>query len=117
MSEPAVARLLANQRARWAVGDCVLVEAYVQQHPALLTDAEGLLDLIYNEVFLREQKGETPGREEYVRRFPQLAGPINEQFDQKILNPHDLRSFLGREAGVHALGHGSPLTFACSRLT
>jgi serine/threonine-protein kinase len=81
MSEPAVARLLANQRARWAVGDCVLVESYVQQHPALSSDAEGLLDLIYNEVFLREQKGETPQRDEYIRRFPHLAGPIGEQFD------------------------------------
>ncbi len=81
MSEPAIARLLADQRECWARGNCVIVEAYVHQYPALLADAEGLLDLIYNEVYLREQKGETPGRDEYIRRFPHLARPINDQFD------------------------------------
>jgi serine/threonine protein kinase len=81
MSEPSIASLLADQRSRWAGGDCVVVEAYLRQYPALLTNTEGVLDLIYNEVYLREQKGETPCREEYIRRFPQLAGPINEQFD------------------------------------
>jgi serine/threonine-protein kinase len=81
MSEPALARLIANQRARWAVGDRVLVETYVQQNPTLMTDNDALLDLIYNEVYLREQSGETPQRDEYIRRFPHLARPIGDQFD------------------------------------
>jgi serine/threonine-protein kinase len=81
MSEPGIARILTDQRSRWARGDRVPVEAYVQQYPALLADAEMLLDLIYSEVYLREQKGETPGRDEYMRRFPHLARPICEQFD------------------------------------
>jgi eukaryotic-like serine/threonine-protein kinase len=37
--------------------------------------------LIYQEVFLREQCGETPQREEYLHRFPRLATAIGEQFD------------------------------------
>jgi serine/threonine-protein kinase len=78
---PPVADLLADQRARWSRGDRVLVEAYVRRHPALRDDGEALLDLIYNEVFLREQAGESPRRDEYLRRFPHLAGPIGAQFD------------------------------------
>jgi hypothetical protein len=82
MPQPlAVAALLADQRARWARGDCVPVEALLQQHPALHNDTEGLLDLIYQEVFLRERRGESPQRDEYLRRFPHLAGPLGEQFD------------------------------------
>jgi serine/threonine protein kinase len=78
---PAIARLLHDQRERWARGDCVPVEAYLQRHPSLEADNAGLLDLIYNEVFLRERKGEQPRREEYQRRFPHLAVPIGMQFD------------------------------------
>jgi serine/threonine protein kinase len=82
MSEPpAVAALLADQRERWGRGDCVLVEVLLQQHPALAGDAEGLLDLIYQEVYLRERRGEAPRRDEYLRRFPHLAAPLAAQFD------------------------------------
>jgi eukaryotic-like serine/threonine-protein kinase len=84
MSEPlvpAIADLLADQRERWARGDRVAVEIYLRQHPALTNNSEGLLDLIYQEVYLREQCGETPQREEYLRRFPRLATPLGEQFD------------------------------------
>jgi hypothetical protein len=78
---PAVACLLADQRERWTRGDCVPVEVLLQQHPALHNDTEGLLDLIYQEVFLRERRGESPQRDEYLRRFPHLAAPLGEQFD------------------------------------
>jgi len=77
----AIAGLLDDQRECWARGDCVRVEAYVQRLPDLQADSDGLLDLIYNEVFLRECKGEKPSREEYQRRFPHLAVPIGVQFD------------------------------------
>ena len=84
MSEPPappLARLLAEQRERWARGDCAPVEAFLQAYPGLGDDADGLLDLIYNEVFLRERRGEAPGRDEYLRRFPHLAAPLAAQFD------------------------------------
>src|SRR4029077_2109836 len=78
---PGIDSLLQDQRQRWTRGDCLRVEAYMQQHPALAADSAGLLDLIYNEVFLRERKGEQPCREEYQCRFPQLADAIGVQFD------------------------------------
>jgi len=78
---PPLLSLMADQRERWARGDRVLVETYLEQHPALQTDAEAVLDLIYNEIFLREGLGDRPERDEYLRRFPHLAGPIAMQFD------------------------------------
>ena len=50
--------LLAEQHDRWDRGDRVLVEAFIERDPSLLNDAESLLDLIYNEIVLREQRGE-----------------------------------------------------------
>jgi eukaryotic-like serine/threonine-protein kinase len=81
MTQPLLARLLADQRERWSRGDCVLVEALLRQYPALQRDPEGLVDLIYHEVYLRERKGDIPGRDEYLRRFPHLADQISAQFD------------------------------------
>jgi serine/threonine-protein kinase len=88
MTEPTAPRtpvalpaLLAEQRERWGRGDRVPVEALLLRHPAPGADPEGLLDLIYQEVFLRERRGEAPGRDEYLRRFPQLAAAIAAQFD------------------------------------
>src|SRR5262245_18772831 len=68
------ADLQDEQRARWQRGERVLVEQLLSQHPTVKVDAEGLLELVYNEVLLREQRGECPRHEEYVDRFPQLSG-------------------------------------------
>jgi pSer/pThr/pTyr-binding forkhead associated (FHA) protein len=91
MNEP-----LAEQRARWARGDCVRVETLLGEYPALRGDADALLDVIYQEVFLREQRGESPAREEYLHRFPHLAAAIGALFDvhQAILSATDAPSGL-----------------------
>lgn len=78
---PWLAALLADQRRRWHGGERVPVEAYLKQQPALQADSAGVLDLIYNEVVLRERQGETPLLQEYVQRFPHLAGPLRDQFE------------------------------------
>jgi WD40 repeat protein len=57
------------------------VEEYLDRHPHLQEDAEGVMDLIYNEVFLRAQRQEAPELKEYVARFPQLASELRDQFD------------------------------------
>ncbi len=68
-----VAGLCADQANRWRRGDRVLVEAYLEQHPALREDPEALLDLIQGELLLRREAGEAPTLEEYRRRFPGQA--------------------------------------------
>ena len=70
-----------EQRSRWQRGDPVLVEELLREHTGLQDDPEGLLELLYHEVLLREQKGESPRLEEYVKRFPHLADPLKDQFE------------------------------------
>jgi len=68
-----VRALLDDQCQRWQQGECVPVESYLERHPALRTNVGGLLDLIYQEVVLRAERGETPQLADYLQRFPQLA--------------------------------------------
>jgi tetratricopeptide (TPR) repeat protein len=76
-----LSRLHEEQRARWERGARVPVEAYLGWYPALRADETALLDLIYNEVLLREEAGEVPQLDEYLARFPHLADPLREQFE------------------------------------
>jgi serine/threonine protein kinase/WD40 repeat protein len=76
-----VEALCSEQRRRWQEGDRLLVEAYLEQHPTLDTDPNLVLELLYNEVLLREERGETPQLEEYARRFPKLADRLQPLFE------------------------------------
>src|SRR5262245_1213029 len=78
---PMLALLLAYQRRAWRQGDRVPVETYLAQHPGLAANAEAVLDLIYQEVLLREQAGDSPRLEEYLRRFPHLGPQLELQFE------------------------------------
>src|SRR5690348_608461 len=77
---PPAAALLVDQCRRWRRGERVLVEAYLERHSVLRADGEALLDLLYNEVVLRQQHGEVPGLDEYLQRFPHLAPQLRVQF-------------------------------------
>jgi WD40 repeat protein/serine/threonine protein kinase len=58
-----------------------LVETYLELQPELALDPEAVLDLIYHERVLRAQCGEVPRLEEYLQRFPHLAGQLQVQFE------------------------------------
>jgi serine/threonine protein kinase len=70
-----------EQRSRWQRGEHILVEELLREHPGIKNNSEALLELLYNEVLLREQDGESPTLAEYVERFPHLAGPLKDQFE------------------------------------
>jgi serine/threonine protein kinase/Tfp pilus assembly protein PilF len=76
-----ISELCEDQRRCWAGGDPVPVETYLRQRPALAADREAVLDLIYNEIYLRTEKGDRPQLDEYLRRFPHLADELHLQFD------------------------------------
>src|SRR4051812_38667610 len=78
---PILSLLLAHQRRSWRRGGRAPVEAYLAQQPGLGDDGGALLDLIYGEIVLREELGESPGLEEYLVRFPRLAPQLKIQFD------------------------------------
>jgi hypothetical protein len=73
--------LLIEQQRRWRRGERILVEELCRQFPTPLIDNETLLDLVYQEVLLREQIGEQPEVDEYVQRFPNLSGQLRVQFE------------------------------------
>ena len=74
-------RLVEDMGIRWGRGERLLVESYLSSDPALCDTPEVLLDLIYQEVVLRERRGETPTLEEYKGRFPELASQLVRQFE------------------------------------
>src|SRR4051794_13823201 len=76
----AVTRLCLDQRHRWLQGERVPVEVYIEENAWLRADPERLLDLIYNEIVLREASGPPPGPEEYLQRFPQFGDQLRIQF-------------------------------------
>src|SRR3954470_19536886 len=78
--EALVTDVRARQQAHWQAGERVLLESLLAGRPELAPDRESLLHLIYAEVLLREEYGERPGVEEYVRRVPDFAAEIRRQF-------------------------------------
>jgi serine/threonine protein kinase len=76
-----VAVLASDLRARFGRGEPARVEEYLGRHPDLADDPEAILDLIYQEVVLREEHGESPRLEEYRRRFPNLGAPLADLFE------------------------------------
>jgi tetratricopeptide (TPR) repeat protein len=113
--------LRMDQRRRWQQGDRLAVEVYLKQEPALEMDAEAVLELIYNEVVLREEAADPPRLEEYLDRFPAYADQLRIQFEVHralegnaltsspcLLNKHDFPSptsvVLGQEDAGEARG-------------
>jgi WD40 repeat protein len=73
--------LRVERQRRWLGGDRVSVEDDLRRHPALGADTECVLDLVYHEVLLREELGETPQVDEYLRRFPALDAALRPLFE------------------------------------
>jgi serine/threonine protein kinase/WD40 repeat protein len=70
---PSIEVLRRGQRAAWQAGNRILVEEYLREFPELGGDSEAILELIYNELLLRQRSGETPDLQKFNGRFPALA--------------------------------------------
>jgi serine/threonine protein kinase/tetratricopeptide (TPR) repeat protein len=70
----------AEQCARWQHGEPIRAEAILDQYPALRDDADWVLQVIYQEILLREERGEIPQLEEYLSRFPRFASELRPLF-------------------------------------
>jgi hypothetical protein len=71
-----LAAVRLDQCRRWRQGERVLAEVYLSEVPALRSDPGSVLELVDNEIVLREERGEPPGLEEYLRRFPELEAAL-----------------------------------------
>lgn len=104
--------MLTELCRRWELGERISVEDFVADFAQSPCDNETLLDLIYQEVLLREQFGELPLLEDYLRRFPHLADELRLQFEldraMQALQPGLLsdsgESTVLRESAVYEAG-------------
>jgi tetratricopeptide (TPR) repeat protein len=86
-----IEQLCSHQRQDWQDGRRCAVEEYIAHRPDLIADSDAILDLVYNEIVLREALGDRPGLEEYLRRFPALDAELRRQFDiHRLLETRDL---------------------------
>src|SRR5262249_4520814 len=75
------AALRVDQRERWAIGDRVPAADYLRDFPAVQRDPEAALELIYGELLVREELGEVPAPEEYLRAYPEFAERLRIQIE------------------------------------
>jgi hypothetical protein len=71
----------AELARRLQAGQDCRAEEFFQENPDLAAAADRALDLIKTEYDTREQLGQTPLREQFLRRFPQWADDLNRQFE------------------------------------
>src|SRR5271170_4009191 len=71
-----LSELRREQSERWQHGDRVLAESFVMRQSDLFSDGKLLIDFVFAEFCLRQDLGDSPSVDEYVRRFPQLENQI-----------------------------------------
>jgi serine/threonine-protein kinase len=105
--------LCVDQRERWLSGERPPVEGYVKLFRSLHPEEEDLaVDLLYGELRVRHQLGETPTPEEYTGRFPELGPQMRLQVSMhQALYPPDQAQMphvpgyaLGRVLGQGGMG-------------
>ncbi len=72
---------LDEYRKHWNRGERMSVETFLERVLPGGVETNELLDLIYGEVVLREEHGESPRLDEYLGRFPEHAEALRSQFE------------------------------------
>src|SRR4029079_16366712 len=105
---PSISSMLIKQRERWQRGDQASVEVLLNEQPALRDQAEPVLELLYNEMLLSEERGQVPQLDCYLQRFPQFADELRLQFEiHAALAADDVASVSDGEIIRASLASGS----------
>lgn len=75
-AEELVERLAAEMASRWQKGERPVVEDYLSVHPHLAERAEAAVELVYQEVCLRQEYGQPTSVAEVLQRFPRWREPL-----------------------------------------
>jgi serine/threonine protein kinase/lipoprotein NlpI len=87
-----IEKLAKDMVARWRQGERPLAEHYLEQFPHLLQSAEAILELIAEELALREEYGELVSLSVLTKRFPQWPARIQALIEcQRTLGLHQTR--------------------------
>jgi serine/threonine protein kinase/Tfp pilus assembly protein PilF len=86
---------------RWHEGEQPLAEEYLSRHPELCGQPDAVVRLIYEEICLRQERGQETASMEVVQRFPQWR----EQLEDILCHPYPKRLQMPRMPEVgEALG-------------
>ncbi|HMC89477.1 MAG TPA: protein kinase, partial [Gemmataceae bacterium] len=99
-------RLVQEFRAHWARGERRRAEEFFAEHPELLEEAGAAIDLIYEEICLRERTEQEGVWEEVFQRFPQWRSQLQALLDcHRLLQPAAAASFpeVGESVGEFRL--------------
>src|SRR5579884_3697758 len=80
---------LAEEMAqRWEAGECPLTEEFLERHPELYASPQAALELISEEIYLRQQSNQEATAAEYVGRFPQWQKQVQTLLEcHQVLGP------------------------------
>jgi serine/threonine protein kinase/TolA-binding protein len=87
--EASLAVRLAGEMARcWRRGERPRAEDFLARHPELWDDPDNAVDLVYEEICLREEAGEASPAEEVLARFPQWRPQLELLLEcHRVLDP------------------------------
>lgn len=107
-----VSQLAGEMAQRWHEGEQPLAEEYLARHPELCGQPDAVVRLIYEEICLRQEKGQETASMEVVQRFPQWREQLEDilcrPFPKRLLPPRmpKVGESLGGFRMLAELGHG-----------
>jgi serine/threonine protein kinase/tetratricopeptide (TPR) repeat protein len=79
--ELAHADVLRQMALDWECGRCTPAEHWLARNPELAAKPDTAVQIVYEEICLREERGDVVRSEEMLRRFPQWAVALRTLFD------------------------------------
>jgi serine/threonine protein kinase/tetratricopeptide (TPR) repeat protein len=76
LGEELLEAALAEQRRDWLAGKRTSVAELLREYPSVAAEPVRAAELAYHEFALREELGESPNWEDYLREFPEYAGAL-----------------------------------------
>ncbi len=77
-------KIRAKRREAWKAGQFVRAETIVKKLPALALDPSVLAEIAFQEFCLREELGDQPQPDDFVRRFPTCADALRQLFAKHL---------------------------------
>jgi serine/threonine-protein kinase len=96
---------------RWRLGEHASVKDYLARFPALGKDPDAAAALLFDELALRQERGEETTEQEYLDLYPEFADALRRQFQLGRWLEEEVRSLHGTGAASHASTNpgGAPL--------
>src|SRR5262249_44032240 len=108
-SDLAVRRACDELSRRLRSGLACEAEDFLAADPAIGTDPDAVLELLYTEFIVREQLGEQPRPQEWLDRFPQWRTELTQLFEVHTLVEQEQASQTGISGTHDGAGSTTPI--------